>query len=306
MTDRLGSSCNAARQLAALPRAVRSPPIAWHDSADVAPARCRTGRGRRSRPAGLALAALALTPMMAAAEPPSAAAGAEDPAALAQAEYDAVMTLKPDVDNGRRVYLTCAVCHLPEAWGSIDGAYPQIAGQLRTVIIKQLADFRAGNRDNPLMYPFSVPSILGGKQELADVAAYVAQLPMTPHNGLGPGTDLALGEQLYEEHCLDCHGVDGEGDVREHIPALAGQHYAYLMRQFDQIRDGARRNADSKMSQEIQNFTPAEQSAVLDYSARLRPPAGKLAPDGWTNPDFPSFVRDAAGIRARPPMPQMP
>ncbi|WP_306341721.1 c-type cytochrome [Thiohalocapsa halophila] len=306
MTDRLGSFCNAAQQLAALPRAVRPPPIAGHDSADLAPARWRSGRGHRSRPAGLALAALALIPMMAVAEPPSAAAGAEDPAAIAQAEYDAVMTLEPDVDNGRRVYLTCAVCHLPEAWGSIDGTYPQIAGQLRTVIIKQLADFRAGNRDNPLMYPFSVPTILGGKQELADVAAYVAQLPMTPHNGLGPGTDLALGEQLYEEHCLDCHGVDGEGDVREHIPALAGQHYAYLMRQFDQIRDGARRNADSKMSQEIQNFTPAEQSAVLDYSARLRPPADKLAPDGWTNPDFPSFVRDAAGIRARPPMPQVP
>jgi cytochrome c553 len=231
-----------------------------------------------------------------AAEPPPA-----DPAAVAAAEYDQVMALTPDIDNGRRAYLTCAVCHLPEGWGSIDGSYPQIAGQLRTVIIKQLADFRAGNRDNPLMYPFSVPSILGGPQEMADVAAYVAALPMTADNGLGPGTDLERGAQLYREQCMDCHGPAGEGDVQDHIPALAGQHYAYLVHQFDQIRAGERRNADSKMTKQIEHFTAADESAVLDYTSRLRPPADKLAPPGWTNPDFPSFVRDAAGIRATPP-----
>jgi cytochrome c553 len=233
-----------------------------------------------------------------------ASAPPTDPAAVAEAEYAEVMALTPDVDNGRRAYLTCAVCHLPEGWGSTDGSYPQIAGQLRTVIIKQLADFRAGNRDNPLMYPFSVPSLLGGPQEIADVAAYVAQLPMTPHNGVGSGDDLARGEALYEEHCVDCHGPDGEGDVREHIPALAGQHYAYLVNQFELIRDGKRRNADSKMTDEIRAFTAAEEAAVLDYTSRLRPPTEKLAPEGWTNPDFPSFVRDAAGIRAVPPTPR--
>jgi cytochrome c553 len=131
---------------------------------------------------------------------------AATPAEVAHEEYVEVMALTPNVDNGRQAYLTCAVCHRPEGWGSPDGSYPQIAGQWRTVIIKQLADVRARNRDNPLMYPFSVPRILGGPQSIADVAAYVAQLPMTPDNGLGPGVDLALGEQLYEEHCVKCHG----------------------------------------------------------------------------------------------------
>ncbi len=226
-----------------------------------------------------------------------------DRAAVARAEYDAVMVLTPNIDNGRRAYQTCAVCHLPEAWGSTDGTYPQIAGQLRTVIIKQLADYRAGNRENPLMYPFSVPGILGGLQQLADVAAYVAQLPKTPHNGVGPGTDPELGEQLYEENCVDCHGPAGEGDLEKHIPAVAGQHYAYLLRQFEDIRTGKRRNADPKMVEQIQDFTRAEEEAVLDYTARLRPPAKQLAPEGWRNPDFPAYARDAAGIRATPPAP---
>lgn len=226
---------------------------------------------------------------------------ADTPAEIAKREYDEVLSLTPDAERGRQVYLTCAVCHLPEGWGSTDGTYPQIAGQLRTVIIKQLADFRAGNRDNPLMYPFSVPLILGGPQEIADVAAYVAQLPMTPHNGFGPGTDLETGEALYEAHCVDCHGVSGEGDAREHIPAIAGQHYAYLVRQFDAIRSGERKNADSKMTDEIKNLTAAEEAAVLDYAARLRPDSAKLAPEGWLNPDFPHYLRDSLGVHALPP-----
>ncbi len=275
----------------------------------AAPETSSADRGRSvrapHRPAVL-LAALLLALPVCAAAASSTADGAEqpppDPAAVAEAEYEEVLSLTPNLNNGRQAYRTCAVCHLPEAWGSTDGVYPQIAGQLRTVIIKQLADFRAGNRDNPLMYPFSVPSLLGGPQQLADVAAYVANLPMTPHNGVGPGTDLAVGAELYAQHCVDCHGPDGEGDLGEHIPALAGQHYAYLVSQFEQIATGARRNADSKMTDEIQGFTDAERSAVLDYTARLRPPAEKLAADGWTNPDFPNFARDAEGIRAQPPV----
>ena len=231
---------------------------------------------------------------------------AETPAEVAQREYDEVMRLEPDIDNGRRVYLLCAVCHLPEGWGTQDGAYPQIAGQLRTVIIKQLADFRAGNRDNPLMYPFSVPGILGGPQEIADVAAYVAELPMTGRNGVGPGTDLALGEQLYEENCVDCHGAAGEGDREKHIPAIAGQHFQYLYRQFENIRTGQRKNSDPEMVEQIQGFTPAQQAAVLDYTSRLQPPAEKLADDGWRNPDFPSYVRDSMGLTTYPAMPPAP
>lgn len=241
----------------------------------------------------LALVSFFAVPVMAAA-----------PAEIAEAEYDEVMALEPDLDNGRSVYLTCAVCHRPEGWGSIDGAYPQIAGQLRTVIIKQLADIRARNRDNPLMYPFSVPRILGGSQSIADVAAYVATLPMTPHNGVGPGTDLELGEKLYQDNCVKCHGKQGEGDAKEHLPALAGQHYNYLVRQFDMIRTGRRKNSDPKMVKQIRGFTPREEAAVLDYTSRLRPPADKIAQEGWLNPDFPSYVRPP--IPEPPPIPAMP
>lgn len=228
------------------------------------------------------------------------------PAEVAAAEYAQVMALEPNLDNGQKVYLTCAVCHSPEGWGTPDGSYPQIAGQLRTVIIKQLADIRARNRDNPLMYPFSVPRILGGPQNVADVAAYVASLPMTPDNGKGPGVDLDLGAELYQTHCQNCHGKTGAGNEQEHLPQIAGQHFNYLLRQFDAIRSGRRKNSDPEMVKQIQRFNPRDQMAVLDYTSRLAPPPGKVAAAGWTNPDFPSFVRQPLYPQVPPETPAMP
>ena len=124
-------------------------------------------------------------------------------------EREAAMALKPDLENGRKVYESCAVCHTPMGWGMQRGRYPQIAGQHPNVTIKQLTDIRSGNRSNPTMFPFAQTSVLGGPQNIADVAAYIANLPMTPNNSTGPGRDLERGESLYKEHCVKCHGQYG-------------------------------------------------------------------------------------------------
>ena len=235
------------------------------------------------------------------------------PADDAMREYDQAMNLTPNRANGKKVYKICAVCHTPEGWGLESGAYPQVAGQLPTVLIKQLADIRARNRDNPTMLPFTSPQLLGGAQEIADVAAYISQLPMSPHNGVGPGTDLVLGEKLYKDNCVECHGEHGEGILDDHIPLIYGQHYRYLLRQFEWIKNERRRNADKKMVKQIHGFSHRDIRAVLDYVSRIKPPKEKLAEPGWRNPDFPKFARPAnlhsgAGysIDKRPPRPTRP
>lgn len=124
-------------------------------------------------------------------------------------------------------------------------------------------------------------------KSIADVAGYISQLPMTPNNGLAPGGDLAHGEALYKRECADCHGDKGQGDQAEHIPAIYGQHYQYLVRQFHWIRNGRRKNADPEMVEQIERFDARDISAVMAYSANLQPPEEKLAKPGWTNPDFP-------------------
>ncbi len=223
----------------------------------------------------------------------SASAREADPAAAAR-ELEKALRLNADPERGREVYRLCAVCHMPEGWGLSDGAYPQIAGQHYSVIIKQLADIRARNRDTPTMLPFTMLEHLT-LQEMADVAAYISALPMTPDNGIGPGIELERGEALYWEYCAECHGEQGEGIAGQHMPRIQGQHYRYLVRQFEWIRDGKRRNGDQDMIDQARKFSQGDIEAVMDYVSRLRPPADIRAPRGWRNRDFKEFHRGKLG-----------
>lgn len=220
-----------------------------------------------------------------------AAVATERKSQEAALELEKALNLTPNLERGREIYLLCAVCHQPEGWGTADGEYPQIAGQLYEVIIKQMADIRARNRDTPIMYPFTKLEFLD-LQEIADVAGYLSQLPMNPNNSVGPGTDLAKGEQLYREYCVECHGERGEGIADEHMPLIQGQHYPYLVRQFDWIANGKRRNADPKMVKQIEGFSAEDISAIMDYTSRLSPTPQRLGAPDWKNPDFANFVRE--------------
>lgn len=222
----------------------------------------------------------------------AAPASAQSSSDMAHEEYEAALKLEPNLENGRALYGQCAVCHDPEGWGRRSGIYPQIAGQLPNVIIKQLADIRAGNRGNPMMYPFASGRILKSAQDIVDVATYVSQLPMTLDNGKGSRSRAEGGKALYEQYCTECHGAEGEGDNQEHIPLIQGQHYNYLVRQFEWIRIGRRQNADDEMAEQIQGFHSGEMRDVMSYASYLMPPKEKLAPDDWFNPDFPKYSRD--------------
>ncbi len=201
-------------------------------------------------------------------------------------EQDVAMTLTPDRENGIEVYEVCSACHMLEGWGMKNGTFPQLAGQHKNVLIKQLADIRALNRDNPTMYPFALPESIGDEQAIADVTDYIAKLPMNPDNGKGAGDNLALGEKLYKENCTQCHGENGEGSEEKFYPKIQGQHYEYMLRQFEWIRDGKRRNANPDMVKQIAGFSNADMAAVIDYTSRIPVPKKDLAPVGWTNPDY--------------------
>ncbi len=204
------------------------------------------------------------------------------PGALAweENETEEAMKLTPNLENGKRIYdEVCSTCHNDNGWADGSdigrqfqpGFFPQIASQHKNVIIKQLHDIRAGNRDNPMMYPFALDKYIGGAQGMADVSAYISQLKPNPNNNIGNGLDLELGADLYRVHCSKCHGENGEGSNEDFYPKIQGQHYNYLLRQFIWIRDGRRRNANKKMMHQISRFTFREMMAVIDYVSRLKP-----------------------------------
>jgi len=206
-------------------------------------------------------------------------------------EREEALHLKPDHENGIEVFEVCAGCHLTEGWGQKDGTFPQLAGQHQSVLIKQLADIRSKNRDNPTMYPFALPESIGGTQAMADVTAYISKLPMNPDNGKGKwekGTpEYEQGAKLYKENCTKCHGDEGRGDPKKFYPRIQGQHYKYMLRQFKWIRDGKRRNANPDMVKQINGFSDKDMEMVINYVSRIPVPKEELAPSkDWLNPDY--------------------
>jgi cytochrome c553 len=193
-------------------------------------------------------------------------------ASLAEETHEAaelrVALLYPgDPERGAVAYSPCAACHLPDASGRDDGSFPQLAGQHATVIIKQLVDIRSGLRSNPLMLPYA--RLLTGPEEIADLAAYISALPAPEHNGRGPGLDLETGMTIYQRDCARCHGTHGEGHARRFVPAVAGQHYAYMLRQIRAIAGGRRGNAHPEMVALVARYSDAELQALVDYASRL-------------------------------------
>lgn len=182
-----------------------------------------------------------------------------------------ILKLKGDPERGRDAYRICQGCHKPSGAGLPDGTYPQLAGQHATVLIKQMADVRDGRRENQKMFPFAGKHIID-TQEIADVAVYLENMKIPHDNGKGPGTDLARGKALYKKDCHSCHGENGEGDEKKFYPVLAGQHYKYMLRQIRDIRDGQRRNANTKMVKVVHGYSDAEAEAVVDYMSRLSMP----------------------------------
>ncbi|OOY60456.1 c-type cytochrome [Solemya velum gill symbiont] len=178
--------------------------------------------------------------------------------------------LDADIERGKELFALCATCHYENALGKADGSFPSIAGQHKSVVIKQMADFRAGNRDNPTMFPFSDAATIGGAQALADVAAYIASMPSNTEPGQGSGEDLDTGAVLFKEHCVLCHAEDGTGSADFAFPRLQSQHYEYLKRQMLWIRDGHRRNPNPEMKRRLSLIDDAQIEAVADYISRIR------------------------------------
>ncbi|MBF0108870.1 MAG: c-type cytochrome [Magnetococcales bacterium] len=195
-------------------------------------------------------------------------------------EKDEALALKGDPAHGRKVYqeFCSEKCHQVNGWGDKEGKYPQIAGQYKEVTIKQLADIRSKNRDNPEMYRFSLASEIGGIQNVADVAAYIETMAMTDNNGRGPGANPELGRNLFNRDCASCHKEDGSGDSTKMFELLYGQHYNYLLRQFQWIKEEKRRNGHPLMVIQAEAYTPEEITAVMDHISRLKVPDYKMKP----------------------------
>jgi len=162
--------------------------------------------------------------------------------------------------------LRCTMCH--GANGQSQAEAPNLAGQYRAAIYKQLVDFQTGVRSSAIMQP-----LMAGLSDtdMRDLADYYAYLPRAPGGGDGMAmaapTIVASGAPMRGiAPCGACHGTIGE---KAGAPWLGGQPAAYLRAQLTAFASAARRNdIDEQMRNIARQMTPAEIEAASQYYAQ--------------------------------------
>ena len=169
------------------------------------------------------------------------------------------------VGRGATLAMQCAICHASNRQSQVDT--PNLEGQPKAAIYKQLRDFKKGVRDNAVMTPFAVKL---SEQDMLDIAAYYAYLPRQP--GVHPDPTVAAPAIVLRgaamrnvPACGSCHGG---GDVKAGSPWLEGQAAVYIRWQLQAFAAGTRRNDISEQMRNIaRQMTPQEIDDAARYYA---------------------------------------
>ena len=179
---------------------------------------------------------------------------------------------KPDLASGEAKYTAiCAACHGADG-NSGTPINPKLAQQHPEYLIKQLQEYKAGKRKNPIMQGMAATL---SDDDMKNVAYWLTSKPSKP--GFAKDKELvALGERIYRggvsdrqiAACAGCHSPTGAG-VPSQYPRLGGQHAEYTSAQMVSFRDGVRQNS-VQMNQVAAKLNDREIRALADYIAGLR------------------------------------
>ena len=192
--------------------------------------------------------------------------------ACAMMALTSVSVAAGNAEAGKAKSVSCAACHGADG-NSMNPTWPKIAGQSASYIVKQLADFKAKKRNDPLM-SFQASAL--SAQDMDDLGAYFAS--QTGSQGGADEKLAAAGAKLYRggnkakgvAACIACHGPTGAGNPAAKFPKLSGQHAAYVEKAMKDFRSGARNNDMNKMMQNIaEKMSDKEIKAVASYISGL-------------------------------------
>ena len=179
---------------------------------------------------------------------------------------------KPDLVKGEASYAAvCAACHAADGNSTI-AANPKLAQQHPEYLLKQLQEFKAGKRADPIMQ--GMAAILS-EDDMRNVSWWLAS--KQAKEGFAKDKDLvAMGERIYRggiqdrniAACAGCHSPNGSG-IPAQYPRLSGQHADYTVKQLVDFRDGKRGN-NVQMRDVAAKLNDREIKAVADYIAGLR------------------------------------
>ncbi len=198
--------------------------------------------------------------------------------AVAAAGLAQAATVEPanpgDAKAGEGKAAVCAACHAADGNSAI-AMYPKLAGQNEAYIARQLAQFKSGQRDNPIMAPFVVDLT---PQDMADIGAFYADKLPSPSEA--DEAYVARAQQIYRggdaklgvPACMACHGPDGRGMAGSAYPQLAGQWADYVQAKMTEWRNGTSWGDDahaSIMPEIVKRLSEQDIAALASYAQGL-------------------------------------
>jgi len=144
----------------------------------------------------------------------------------------------------------CSTCHGAQGEGTLDPAFPRIAGKPAGYLLNQMRNFRDGQRSYP---PMNYLLAYMHDDYMTELAAYFAMQPAARRvaSEASPSTDVAAvataGAHLVQQGdaaagvpaCILCHGTRLNG-MQPGIPGLIGLNSRYIAAQLVSWQVGTR------------------------------------------------------------------
>ena len=167
----------------------------------------------------------------------------------------------------------CAACHNADGNSTI-AENPRLAGLDAAYLARQLADFKSGSRQSPIM-----AGIVAGlhEREFKPLAAHFSEQKPAASAAAADAALAAQGKQIFDEGiigsavpaCSGCHNEDGSGTDK--YPRVTGQHSAYVVQQLLNFKNGTRANDSKGVMQAVaKRMNEKEMQAVAAYVATLK------------------------------------
>jgi cytochrome c553 len=159
----------------------------------------------------------------------------------------------------------CNGCHGPDG-NSRDPQYPILAGQSWRYLYVQLRDFKEGRRKDPQMSPMAADLT---RDEMIELGNWFASRKPAPTAFKADPAKVAAGRRKSDEVlCPMCHlgGFSGQNE----IPRVAGQHYAYVVKQLKDFKSRTRTNDAGNMTSVAGTLSEADIDNLAHYIANLQ------------------------------------
>lgn len=160
----------------------------------------------------------------------------------------------------KKVTFFCDNCHGSDGNSAVSEV-PNLAEQHPTYLLTQIDKFAKGQRRYKFMEGLMKAL---SEDDRVNAAIYYSTKVVKP---AGAGSS-ALGQGLFAQRCVPCHGPQGHGT--ENIPRLAGQQIEYLIRSITRYRDQTGERIYAPMSATTAGLKDQEIMALALFISSLR------------------------------------